>query len=148
MENPFNKAGYTAIRCVPSHHSLHRHSLPSPLPVPSSLPIPSPCHPPPLAISEVEKTRFRAFGKKRVMDGPTDGPTDPRTDRPSDRPTDGWTGQRTDRPSYRDARTHLNQLPKGKKWSSVHGYTAAEASGSAFSSIPAARLCTYVCICA
>ena len=99
MENPFNNARYTAIRCVPSHHSLLRHSLPRPLPVTSSLPIPSPCHPPPLAISEVEKTRFRAFGKKQVTDRPTDGPTDPRTDRPTDGQTCGQTDGQMDRPT-------------------------------------------------
>ena len=52
-------------------------SSPPSLPPPhclSSLPIPSPRHPLPLAILKVEKkTRFRAFGKKQVMDGPTDG---------------------------------------------------------------------------
>ena len=93
----------TAIRCVLSHHSLLRHSLPRPLPVPSSLPIPSPCHPPPLAISEVEKT-FRVFahsGENGLRtdlrtDQRTHGRTDLWTDRPADRPTDGRANGRTD----------------------------------------------------
>ena len=49
-------------------------------PAPSSLPIPSPRHPLPLAISKVEKTRFRAFGKNGLRtDGPMDEPTDGQT---------------------------------------------------------------------
>ena len=41
----------------------------------------------------------------------TDGPTDRWTDRPTDRLTDG----RTDTPSYRDARTHLKIIRKGRR---------------------------------
>ena len=36
---------------------------------------------------------------------------DQRTDRPTDRPTNGWT----DTPSYRDARTHLKIVRKGRR---------------------------------
>ena len=63
-------------------------SSPSLLPT-SSLPITFPRHPLPLAVSAVEKTRFRAF--KKMGYGRTDGQTDGRTNGWTDRRTNGWT---------------------------------------------------------
>ena len=68
-----------SLRLSSSSSSSSFPSLP-----PSSLPITSLCNPQPLAMSQVEKTRFCAFEKNGLQ-----------------------TDRRTDRPSYRDARTHL-----------------------------------------
>ena len=69
-----NKAGYTAVRCVP-RRDRHICTRPIPSPHPSFLPLP------PLDIpssSEVEFTRFRVFETKALRtDGPMDGRTDP-----------------------------------------------------------------------
>ena len=89
-----NKGGYTAVGCGPP-----RYLSPSPSPPrlsprslpPSSLLITSLRHTLSLAVSVVEKMRYRAFEKKGLR-------MDQRTD------------LRTDRPSYRDAWTHLKTV--------------------------------------
>ena len=89
-----NKAGYTAVRCVPLVMTLLASSLVALLSSPASLPPAalSPSPHPPLTIAclypsaEVENTHFCVLEKKTGY-GPTDG--------------------RTDGPSHRDARTHL-----------------------------------------
>ena len=55
----------------------------------------------PLAVSTVEKARFRVFAPWKKNAPPTDLRTDQRTDQ--------RINGRTDRPSYRDARTHLKR---------------------------------------
>ena len=92
-----NKAGYTAVRCVPLDMTLLAACLvahpSSPPPLPPSSPLPSPY--PPLTIpwpypsTEVQNTRF-AHSKKTGY-GPTDGPTDGPADGRTDRRTDGRT---------------------------------------------------------
>ena len=58
-----NKAGYTAIRCVPLIIFSHAPPLSPPSLPPSLLPITTLCHAQLLAVSIVEKTRLRAFKK-------------------------------------------------------------------------------------
>ena len=89
-----NKAGYTAVRCVPRvicSLALAPSLITPPLhPVPcpcSSLLITSFCHTASPAVSIVEKTGFRVSKKNRVTDGPTDGPTDGRANGRMDRHT-------------------------------------------------------------
>ena len=65
---------------TPSNTYTHMYAKVPPFLPPLSLPIPSHRHPLPLAISKVEKTRFRAFGKNGLpTNGPTDEPTDGQT---------------------------------------------------------------------
>ena len=78
-----NKAGNMAVRCAPLIISL---LAPSPSPPPSS-PITSPRSPQSLAVSKVEKTRFREFEKNEL-----------RTDQQRDHRTDQWMDRRTERP--------------------------------------------------
>ena len=62
-----NKAGYTAVRCVPRRdRHICTRTIPAPLITPCPAPHPSFLPLPPLDIpssSEVEFTRFRAFEK-------------------------------------------------------------------------------------
>ena len=65
-----NKAGYTAVRCVPLGMSLLASFLVTPSHHPPlTIPYPYP-------IAEVENTRFRVLEKKTGYEH-TDGPTDP-----------------------------------------------------------------------
>ena len=99
LELEKNKAGYTAVRCVPRYICtrpvLRCPSFITPFHAPSSHLITSLCNPQPLVVPTVEKTRFRAIKKKGLR---TDGQTNGRMD------------GRTDRPSYKGAWTHLKNL--------------------------------------
>ena len=105
-----NKAGYTAVRCVPwrDRHICTRPVLRRPpLSLPSLPFIPSlhcPLQSPTPESLESQKRAFLRIRKKMGY-GRTDGLKDQRTDGPTNKWTDRRTHRRTDRPSYRDART-------------------------------------------
>ena len=84
-----NKAGYTAVRCVPLVMPLLASSFVALPSSPPSAPSPSPHHPLPLSIYPSQNTRFCVLEKTGYW------------------PTNGRTDRRTDRPSCRDAKTHL-----------------------------------------
>ena len=125
-----NKAGYTAIRCVPrricTRPGFLHPSFVILFPAPFIPFIPShhfPLQSPTPGNVASRKDAFSRIRKKCVTDEQTDGRTDKRTDGrtigrtdrrtdqrtngTTDGPTDKRTDQRTDRPSHRDEWTHL-----------------------------------------